>query len=95
MLLVVGRIIAVLFAVIAALQFVTAIEMAQWQFWITGAGLLIAAWAWWRLAGVWREATLSQPRHARRLLHSKETTQWALIALAGIAAAVIAMTTLG
>ncbi|WP_201614968.1 hypothetical protein [Gulosibacter hominis] len=95
MLLVVGRVIAVWFAIIAAIQFVTAIVMTQWQLWISGAGLLTTAWAWWRLADVWREATLNQPLQTARLLRSKESAKWALIALAGIAATVIVMATLG
>lgn len=92
---IVGRVIAVLFAGLAALQFVTAIVMAQWQFWISGGGLLISAGAWWCLGGVWRDATLSEPRQAGRVLRGREAVRWALVALVGIVAAVIAMSTLG
>lgn len=58
MLLTVGRVIAVLFACIAALQFVTAFVTGHWQLWIAVGGLLLTAWGWWCLAGVWRETTL-------------------------------------
>ena len=95
MLLIVGRVVAVLFACIAALQFVTAFVTEQWQCWVAGGGLLVTAWGWWCLGGVWREATLTQPRQAGSVLLGKGAARWALVALAGIVVAVIAMSPLG
>lgn len=95
MLLIVGRVVAVLFACIAGLQFVMAFLTEQWRFWAAGGGLLVAAWGWWCLGGVWRGATLTQPRQAGSVLLGKGAARWALVALVGIAVAVIAMSTLG
>ena len=93
--LIAGRVITVLFACLAVLQFVTAVLTEQWQFWVAGGGLLVAAWGWWRLGGVWRDATLTQPRQAGRVLLGRGAARWALVALTGIVAAAIAMSTLG